>query len=102
MSCRYWATSVSGGAAGSLDSIDPTDTDGNGKQLASGDSCRVVESELISEYIAIESASASESLPDVVIPDNNPGSFWWSLVEQFPQNTGVIDSLIYENIDDAF
>ncbi len=98
MANRYWATSVNGGATGSLDSIDPTDTDGSATALAAGDICDVDEEDLISKYIARNSAGASESAPDVIIPDSNASNFWWELIERVPQNTGMVDQLLYENM----
>ena len=102
MANRYWAGAVAGGGSGAMDLIDPTDTDGSSTVLAAGDTCRVVEDDLISEYVARNSGGASESLPDVVIPDANAGNFWWELVEYTPQNTGMINQLLYENMPGAF
>ena len=94
---RYWATSITGGTSGSLDNIDPTDTDGSATALVAGDVCDVVEDDMLSSYVARNSAGATESSPDVIIPDNSPGNFWWELIERTPQNTGMIDQLLYEN-----
>ncbi len=95
---RYWATGLTGGVAGALDRIDPTDTDGSATVLAAGDSAEVITNTATYTYIARESAGATESSPDVIIPDNNPGDFWWELIEMLPQNTAMIDQIIYENI----
>lgn len=100
MANRYWATSVDGGA-GSLASIDPTDTDGSSTALGVGDSCKVVTENTLYEYIARQS-SVSESQPDIVVPNTNPSTWWWELVETVEQNTGMINQLLYENMPGAF
>lgn len=102
MANRYWATSVTGGSTGSLDSIDPTDTDGSATALVAGDICDITEDDILSVYVARNSPGASEDSPDVVIPDTNPGNFWWELIERIPQNTGMIDQLLYENMPGSF
>jgi hypothetical protein len=102
MANKYWATGINGGTEGFMDLIDPTDTDGSATALVAGDICDVDEDDMISKYIARDSAGASESYPDVIIPDNNPSDFWWELIEQIPQNTGMIDQLLYENMPGAF
>ncbi len=101
MANKYWATGISG-SSGSLALIDPIDTDGSATALVDGDVCDVVEDDVISVYIAVESAGASEDVPDIIIPANNAGDFWWKLVERIPQNTGMIDQLLYENMPGSF
>ncbi len=102
MANKYWATAIVGGGSGSLDSIDPTDTDGSATVLVDGDVCDVVEDDTLSTYMARESAGASENIPDIIIPTNNAGDFWWELIERTPQNTGMIDQLLYENMPGSF
>lgn len=99
---RYWATGLTGGTAGKLDAINPTDTDGAATALAAGDICDVVEDDMLSVYVARNSAGAAEDSPDVIIPDTSPGNFWWELIERVPQNSGMIDQLLYENMPGAF
>ena len=102
MANRYWATAVSGGAAGSMDAIDPTNTDGSATALVAGDRCDVEEDDMSSKYVARNSAGATESLPDVVIPDLSPGNFWWELIERIPQDEGMVTALLYANIEGSF
>jgi hypothetical protein len=99
---RYWAKALTGGTNNALDAIDPTDTDGTSTALAAGDICDVVEEDMISIYIARESAGASESVPEIIVPDNNPGNFWWELIERIPQDEGILTSLAYANTPGAF
>jgi len=99
---RYWADGLTGGTAGKLDNIDPTDTDGSSTALAAGDVCAVIEADMLSEYIARESAGASESAPDIIIPDNNPGNFWWELITRSAQDEGPATTIIYANTPGAF
>lgn len=102
MSNRYWADAINGGTGNSMDLLDPTDTDGSSTVLVAGDICDVVEDDMISMYVARESAGKSEDAPDVIIPDSNPGNFWWELVERTPQDEGVMTSLAYSNTPGAF
>lgn len=102
MTNRYWATGLIGGSTGKLDGIDPLDTDGSATALVAGDICDVKEDDMMSSYIARESAGASENVPDIIIPDNNPGNFWWELIERVPQDEGVITTLAYENTPGTF
>jgi hypothetical protein len=102
MANRYWATGLTGGTAGFLDAIDPTDTDGSATALVDGDFCDVVEEDMISLYIARESSGAVENVPDIIVPDNNPGNFWWELIERIPQDEGILTSLAYANTPGGF
>lgn len=102
MANRYWATGRGGTSVGFIDQIDPTDTDGSSTALAAGDVCTVIEEDFISEYIARESAGATEHFPDIIIPNSNAGDFWWELVEEIPQQTGMVTQLLYENMPGAF
>jgi hypothetical protein len=102
MSNKYWATSITGGSSGSLDSIDPTDTDGSSTVLAVGDICEVVENDMISQYTAKSNAGIMESIPDLIIPDTNPGNWYWELIERIPQNEAMITAILYGNIEGGF
>lgn len=102
MANRYWASTINGGTEYAMDLIDPTDTDGTTTALVAGDICDVVEEDMISIYIARESAGAVEKVPDIIIPDNNPGNFWWELIERIPQDEGILTSLAYSNTPGAF
>jgi hypothetical protein len=99
---KYWASSIVGGVSGSLDSIDPTDTDGSATALVAGDICTVDQDDMLSWYIARDSSGATESEPDVIIPDTNPSNFWWELIERIPQNEGMVSSILYNNIPGGF
>ena len=102
MGNRYWGNSLIGGAAGALDSINPLNTDGSATLLAPGDICDIVEEDMISFYVARESAGAVESSPDVIIPDTTPGNFWWELIERIPRDEGMMGALAYGNTPGAF
>ena len=102
MANRYWATGLIGGTTGTLDSIDPDDTDGSATTLVAGDVCDVIENDMISKYIARSSAGASELHPDIILPDVNTGNWWWELVERVPQDEGVMTALAYNNTPGAF
>lgn len=102
MAARYWAIGRTGGVAGTLDDIDPTDTNGSAKVLVEGDYCIVSEDDAEYRYIARDSAGAVESDPDVIIPDTNPSNWWWELTEVTYQNTGMMNQLAYENMPGAF
>jgi hypothetical protein len=99
---RYWAHGLTGGTAGYLDAIDPLDTDTKGTALADGDFCDVMESDMVSVYIAHESAGQVENDPDIIIPDTNPGNWYWELVERYPQDEGPVTALLYANTAGAF
>lgn len=96
---KYWATSVDGGA-GSLATIDPTDTDGSNTALVVGDACEVQTNDAEYWYIA-RSSSVTENQPLIVVPNTNPGTWWWELIEVI-HNTGILDQLMYENTSGAF
>ena len=93
---RYFATSLAGGAAGSLDSIDPTDTDGSGTALAVGDICDVIEDgrQPVS-YIAKSASGMTEALPEIVIPNTNAGNWYW---QRQPGDSGAALAMIYNSI----
>lgn len=102
MSNRYWANNLIGGSAGSLDIIDPSDTDGSATALVVGDICDVVQETMISIYIARNSSGAVESLPEVILPDLNTGNWWWELIERIPRDEGVVTALLYGNTPGVF
>ena len=92
----YWASTINGGGTGAMDGIDPTDTDGSATALAVGDVCIVVDkaNDLWAKYEVKSTASMSESFPTVIIPDSNPGNFWWDLVDikygyESPMNSAI-------------
>lgn len=99
---RYWATSIDGGAAESLDSLDPTNMDGSSTVLVVGDICDVIEGDMISFYIAKSSVGKSEDVPKIIIPDVNPSNWYWELIERVPQNEGMTTALLYANIPGGF
>lgn len=102
MAAKYWATSVIGGVSGSLDSIDPLDTDGSTTLLAVGDVIEVIESTMISVYTARSTASMTESYPDIIIPDTNPGNWWYELTNRKPRDEGMATAIFYANTPGAF
>ncbi len=66
----YGAISLTGGASGSLDSID-------GASLADGDSAFVVTSSGVYVYFLDVDSAAVESSPDIIAPDANGGDKRW-------------------------
>lgn len=98
------ASSWVGGASGSLDSHD-------GADLSSGDAAVTVTSSIVSFHYLNDSAGASESSPDVVVPDSNAGNKWWDLLgirvatAQLTSGTSVnefsTDGTLAGNSDDA-
>ena len=68
----YGAVSLTGGATGSLDSID-------GTSLISGDGAYVITSTGFYIYYLSAASGAAESSPDVVSPDTNAGNKRWIL-----------------------
>lgn len=88
----YWATSLTGGGTGSLDSID-------GANLNDGDMAIVVTSVGYSYFYRLNAASgASESSPDVIAPDNNAGTKRWILMG-VNANDGEFNTLSAGSID---
>ena len=102
----YWASSINGGGTGSLDGIDPTDTDGSARALAVGDACIVVDEatdEVTAIYVAKSSAGQSEKYPDIIIPDSNPSNWYWkNILIKFSYEDAVSAALAYANIPGAF
>jgi len=69
----YWATSLTGGGTGALDTID-------GTNLADGDLAIVVTSSGIYHYVLDDDSATGESSPDIISPDSNAGDKRWILV----------------------
>jgi len=82
----YGSTSLTGGAAGSLDSID-------GSGLANGDGGFVITSTTFYMYYLNATSGAAESSPDVISPDSNPGNKRWILIFQGDAETAEIAQL---------
>jgi hypothetical protein len=77
----YPRLGVDGGAAGDLDNLD-------GATLQVNDIAMVGEGTSASFYIATEDANG-ESLPDIVVPDNNPGDWNWVLLDLGPKSVST-------------
>ena len=84
----YGASSLTGGADASLDSIDGTD-------LQEGDLCVVITSTYTYTYELDATSGAAESSPDVISPDDNAGTKRWILREFYVGNIdhGNLDGL---------
>ena len=82
----YGATARTGGASGSLDSID-------GTNLANGDGAYVIESANFFIYYLDATSGAGESDPDIIAPDANGGNKRWLLVFQGDAETAEIAQL---------
>lgn len=85
MASRYWCRSLIGGVLGSLDNIDPddtTDTPSSPVVLVVGDICQVINSTDVKLYwyVAKSLAAQVEDSPNIIIPDNNPGDWYWELI----------------------
>lgn len=68
----YGATSLTGGGAGALDAID-------GADLSDGDGAVVIKDGMHHVYHLDASSGATEAVPKVIAPDNNPGTKRWVL-----------------------
>lgn len=104
MSKKLWASTLTGGSSGALDAINPADVVGDASNIAleAGDICEVILESTIHTYIAISSAGAVEKVPDIIIPDTNPGNFWWKLIHTSNRTDGMIDALMYQMIPGGF
>jgi hypothetical protein len=75
-------TELVGNTENSVDGIDPTNIEGTGQLLTTG--CTVIvitNANDIYLYRATNSPGAVESVPDIIIPDINPGNWYWQLVD---------------------
>jgi len=75
---------LTGGGPYAVDGIDPTDIDGTGITLLPGSAVLVITDTFdISLYKLMEAETTppAESVPDVIIPDNNPGNWYWELID---------------------
>lgn len=70
---KYWATSLTGGAEGSLDSIDGTSLNDQDGAIAN------VAGDKVYFYILNADSASAESSPDVIAPDANGGDKRWIL-----------------------
>ena len=68
----YWATVTHGGTTGAMDAI-------NGNLLNDGDKCEVKTSSGVSFYHLNATSGVSESIPNIIAPDSNPGTKRWLL-----------------------
>lgn len=105
MARLYWASVINGGGTGAMDGIDPTDTDGSATALAAGDAVIVADDdgEVVALYAVRNSAGQSEVYPDIIIPDTNPGNFWFEcLLIKFGYEDAVSAVLAYANTPGAF
>ena len=67
---NYHMTSLTGGGAGALDSID-------GNELEDGYRAYVIMGGSFSVYYLDADSGAGESSPNIIAPDNNPGDKRW-------------------------
>lgn len=96
----FHKTSLTGGGVNDLDGLDPTNLEGTGQVLTTNSVCLVVDATTDEAHfmVAEEDASAIESIPNVIIPDNNAGNWAWKRANAFnsayaERYTGVTDSL---------
>ncbi len=69
----YWATSLTGGIEGSLDSIDGTDLNDQDMAIVA------VMADKFYLYCLDDDSAAAESSPDIIAPDANTGDKRWLL-----------------------
>ncbi|MEN8250667.1 MAG: hypothetical protein ABFS32_17165 [Bacteroidota bacterium] len=77
----FHRTDLVGGTEGALDSIDPTNLDGTGQVLTDSSACLVITA--TNDIYLFKASSAPgqvESIPDIIIPDNNPGDWYWERI----------------------
>ena len=70
----YKYSSLTGGSAGALDSLD-------GAALVDGDFALVMASGLIYNYVLDEDSGLAESSPSVISPDSNAGAKRWIMLQ---------------------
>jgi len=80
---RYWASTLTGGAEGSLDSID-------GDDVNDGDTASVpVSDDKIYEYYLDADSALAENSPNVISPDSNAGDKRWILIPPYVQGVMI-------------
>ncbi len=84
MSNFYGATGLIGGTAGKLDAID-------GAILAEGDGAVVIIEGTHYQYFLDANSGASESSPDIIAPDSNPGDKRWTLCAAHAPGVDLVD-----------
>lgn len=72
----YLRTTITGGTSSSMDYID-------GNVLLNGDACFVMESGIQYPYLLDDDIGGSESSPDLIAPDSNPGNKRWILQKSY-------------------
>ncbi|MBU0777465.1 hypothetical protein KKF82_04315, partial [Patescibacteria group bacterium] len=82
----YGAIALTGGASGSVDSID-------GTNLATGDGLYCITSTGFYIYYLNATSGAAESSPDVISPDDNAGNKRWILIFMGDPETAEIAQL---------
>jgi len=73
----FLKTLLTGGTGAALDGID-------GDDITDGDLCKVVQvgpPRSISYYRANATLGLAESSPEIIVPDTNPGSIGWELLD---------------------
>ena len=98
----YGAISLTGGATGSLDSID-------GDSLNNNDGATVLTSTYAYLYRLNSTSGAAESSPDIISPDSNAGDKRWILIsrnhviedlEELMEKFDEIEDRLYAYSDD--
>lgn len=78
----FHRTAITGGGD-ALDGIDPTNIDETTATLKEGSTAWIITDPGNDMYLyrAYEQSGMVESFPDIIIPDNNPGNWYWQLVK---------------------
>jgi len=89
---------VTGNTSESLDGINPLGIDGTSVKFNVGLICWVIEDDdTISFYELKNSTGMSQSLPEIVIPVNNPGDWYWERIESAAFAT--VDEIAVTDLD---
>ncbi len=85
----YGALGLTGGTDGMLDDLD-------GANLTDGDGAFVITASNSYVYILDDDSGAGESSPDVIAPDDNPGTKRWILVAMNDQDVSVAAAPVFD------
>lgn len=80
----FYKSGVTGGTSDDLDGLNPSNLEGTGQTLKTGSVCLIVtDTDDVDLYVAEEDPTAVESIPDVILPDLNPGNWAWKKSDAF-------------------
>lgn len=102
---RLWANAINGGVTGAMDVIDPTDIDGSTTALTVGSTCEVTDEAngIEATYEAYNDGPGTEDYPNEIVPDTNPGNWYWKLVTlRYAYEDAINSAVGYNNTPGAF